>query len=238
MAEKEKQKKKKPPQPWPTRVRRWMARLRDPAVSVPLSILMAVAAFCAVVGSIYLVVFTKEPEAYRGANPSAIAQQQAASALYGYEQTGEFAVPLEAVTSLAVVGDRTYVGGDQRILVLDPDGGFLSQIALDDTPRCIAVGAEDHAFPGRVYVGFTDHVAVFDPEGEQVYDWNVPNERTALTAIAVEMDTISVLDAARKVIYRYSPEGRLLGRSDERPDVPDADDTSLALPLQQTGVRI
>ena len=57
------------------------------------------------------------------------------------------------------------------------DGKKLAEIALQGEPRCLAVGAFDHAKPGQLYVGMDDHVEVYDPQGTRVAVWIVPRPR-------------------------------------------------------------
>lgn len=151
----------------------------------------------------------------RPASPSGNRQQRPTidPALIRYEQTGEIPVSMQQVRAMAVgPGDRIYVGGDRVIRVLDPDGTRCSEIALEDQPRCLAVGGVEHAFPGRVYVGMKDHVEVYDGEGNRQAVWDGLGEKALLTSIAAAEEDLFVADARGTIVLRYDTSGRLLGR--------------------------
>lgn len=197
----------------PTPISGWQARPRALLLVVGFGCLVALTAVLVVA------VLLGGPSWHESANtPLAIQHAEIPQALVGFEQTGEFAIPLESVTALAAAGDRIFVGGDQRVVVLDSNGVLEREIVLNDAPRCIAVAGDDHAFPGRVYIGFANHVEVFTPGGEQTAVWAMPDEGVLITSLAAGMETVFVADAGRKVVYRYSPDGTRLGVIEDRPD--------------------
>jgi len=96
-------------------------------------------------------------------------------ALIEYEQAAAIPVDMQAVRAIAVgPGDRIYVAGDRAIHVFDTDGRQQQEIRLENEPKCLAVAGPNHAFPGRIYVGMTDHVEVLDADGTSAATWAAP----------------------------------------------------------------
>jgi hypothetical protein len=139
-------------------------------------------------------------------------------ALIRYVETGSFGVGLSEVRALAVgPDDRIYVAGDRAVGVFDPGGAKQRQIALDDQPRCLAVGEADGTSPGRIYVGMPRHVQVVGPEGTPQAVWQSPGEKALFTSIAVAEQDVFVADAGNKIVWHYDASGRPVGRIG-RPD--------------------
>ena len=156
--------------------------------------------------------------------------------LIGYEQTAEIETGLNDVRALAVAPDGTIlVGGDGEVRAVGSNSsvggeslrrsaqaakGFAShsglRIELPDEPKCLAVGGEQHAHPGRIYVGTTDYVLAFAPDGQRVAQWERPAEGCRFTAIAAGEEDVLVADSAKSVVWRFDLDGKLLGRIGQR----------------------
>jgi hypothetical protein len=140
-------------------------------------------------------------------------------ALIVYEQTAEIPTGLNEVAALAVGPDgRIYVGGEENdngaIFIFSPDGKKLSAIALDEIPMSLAVGGEDHDFPGRIYVGMSDCVDVFDKDGKSVDKWE--DEFGWLTSIAASAHNIFAADCCQRCVWRFDTLGDVTGKIDGR----------------------
>src|SRR3989304_1759062 len=87
-------------------------------------------------------------------------------ALIQYRQTGEILMDLKQPRALAVGSNgRIFVGGDKAIDILDSNGAKISEINLQFEPQCLAIGGSEHKYPGRIYIGMSDHVEVLDADG-------------------------------------------------------------------------
>lgn len=138
-------------------------------------------------------------------------------ALIQYRQAAE--IPLDVKQARAVaVGpqNRVYVAGDKAILVFEPDGKKAAEIALEDEPRCLAVGNAEHAFPGRVYVGMKGHIEVYDAGGKRLAVWEDLGDKAMLTSIAAAEQDVLVADAGNRIVYRFDKTGKLAGRIGKR----------------------
>jgi hypothetical protein len=108
------------------------------------------------------------------------------------------------------------VAGDKAVEVFEPGGAKHGAFVLDDEPRCLAVAGASHAFPGRVYVGMKNRVEVLDPAGKRVAVWEDLGPKAILTSIAAGENDVLVADAGNRIVLRYDPAGKLLGRIGNR----------------------
>jgi len=134
-------------------------------------------------------------------------------ALIRYHQTAEIPCRMQQARGVAAgPEDRIYVAGDRAIHVFTAEGTLHRQIALNDPPRCLAVGGASHAFPGRLYVGMDHHVEVIDADGRPVERWESLGEKSLVTSVAVAENDVFVADAGGATVVRYDTSGRLIGR--------------------------
>ena len=133
--------------------------------------------------------------------------------LIQFEQTSEIAVSLDALRALAVgPADKIYVAGDQAVRVFSAAGGEVAVIATEGKPSCLAVGGDDHANPGRIYVGTGKRIELFDPAGKPAGSWDVPGENVILTSIAVAKSDVLVADAGNRIVLQYDTTGQVVGK--------------------------
>jgi sugar lactone lactonase YvrE len=114
-----------------------------------------------------------------------------------------------SLTGLAVgPGDDIYALGDSEVRVLDPHGKLLRNWGAPEQAGCLTVAAD-----GRVYVGASDRVEVFDARGTRVGGFTAgeAGQPASITAIKVFGKDILVADASARLIRRYDPSGRPLG---------------------------
>ncbi len=138
-------------------------------------------------------------------------------ALIRYRQTAEFAVEFLEPRAVGVgPGDQVYVAGDKGIHVFKPSGAKLHAFGLDGEPRCLAAAGPDHAFPGRLYVGMKTRVEVLDSAGKRVVVWEDLGPKAILTSIAAAEHDVFVADAGNRIVLRYDPEGKLVGKIGQR----------------------
>jgi len=107
---------------------------------------------------------------------------------------------------------RLYVVGDSMLNVLSPTGNLEKAIELGGQGRCVTLGPE-----GKIYVGTTDHVEIYDPAGEEpLASWEPLGPRAFLTSIVVAGKDVFVADAGNAIVLRYDTAGKLIGRIGEK----------------------
>lgn len=121
-----------------------------------------------------------------------------------YEPVGRpIPTGLSQSRTIAIAADGAiWLTGDKAVVVMDARGTVLRTVECDAAPLCVAFDEG-----GLVYVGLTDHIAVFDAEGEPIADWQKPAENTLITSLAVAGGYVFAADAANKVVLRYTPDG-------------------------------
>ncbi len=138
-------------------------------------------------------------------------------ALIRYSQTGQIDPAMKLPRAVAVGSDdRVYVAGDELIRVFDSAGTEVLQIALEGRPQCLTVAGDDHAFPGRVYVGMREHIEVYSPDGARQAVWQGLGGRAVLTSIATDHENVFLADAGNKIVLRCDTDGQVVGRIGKR----------------------
>jgi hypothetical protein len=145
-------------------------------------------------------------------------------ALLHFEPVQRFAVPRPNPRRLAIdAEDRLHVAAGRYVVTLDRDGNRLGELACAAPVRCVAV-AED----GTRYVGFRDHVEIFDRRGQRVSVWDQVEGRPFLTGLALSPNELFIADSGNRLVWRHDRSGRVLGRIGERD--PDRNIAGLILP--------
>ena len=139
-------------------------------------------------------------------------------ALVKYELTGKIiAAGFSNSRGIVVDGDLIYAAGDESIRVLDLSGSVKKTIELDQPVYCLAV--DDN----KIYVGFKDHVEIYDIEGRQLAKWKSLGESARLTSIAVTKKDVFAADAGNRAVVRYDTEGNIInyiGKKDKDRNIP------------------
>jgi hypothetical protein len=99
---------------------------------------------------------------------------------------------------------RIWVAGDNAIRVLAESGELVNEIKLAGEPRCLALAGQ------RYYIGFKDHVEVYDDEGKRLAAWDGLGPDAVLTSIAVWDSDVFVADAGNRIVVRYDTDGKLI----------------------------
>ena len=128
--------------------------------------------------------------------------------LLRYERSADIPLELQSPRGVAYANEgRLLICGDRALIVLDPGGRVLERHELEAEPTCVAAGSG-----GRVYVGFRDHVEVFDlPEGRR-RAWADLGGQALITSIAVDDGGVYVADAGNRMVLRFDHGGKLVGR--------------------------
>jgi hypothetical protein len=111
-----------------------------------------------------------------------------------------------------------YVAGDKAIRIFSRSGDQLGEIKLDGTPRCLTVTQD-----GTIYAGLSDHVEVYDGQGQLQASWASLGKDAILTSIAVSGDSVFAADAGHRIVIRYDTKGGIInkiGRKDNARNIP------------------
>jgi hypothetical protein len=101
---------------------------------------------------------------------------------------------------------RVLVAGDKAVRCFGADGKAVAEFAAAQ-PLRVAVTPT-----GTVYAAMTDHVEVFDPQGNRTAAWKPAGPKSVITCVAATDSDVFVADAAACLVYRYNWAGELIGR--------------------------
>jgi hypothetical protein len=128
-----------------------------------------------------------------------------------YRQTAQIATDFKKVSALAVdADDRVYVAGDKSLCRFSPQGKLEMRIALSYEPTCLTVGNRQHLAPGRIYVGFADHVEKYEADGVALGVLGQGLEKARFTSISTSEQYIFLADAGQNVVQRFDWTDKLL----------------------------
>lgn len=122
------------------------------------------------------------------------------------------AIAIDSKGNMYIAGDKAisihgYVIGDKGSIALSSGGDLPGSIKLTDMPRCLTVTDD-----GKIYVGMTNYVEVYDSRGKRLASWDSLGERAVLTSIAVSKNDVFVADAGNRIILHYDTAGKLINR--------------------------
>jgi hypothetical protein len=147
---------------------------------------------------------------------TADAYQRADPALIKFQEQGSFPTELKTVRGLATgPDDRVYVAGENSVFVFGSDGKQQAEIPVKAEPTCLAVGGGEHVHPGRLYVGAGSRLFLFDSQAAAGTWTEGFNDKSVITSLAVAEEAVYAADAGNRIVLRFDPDGKLLGRIGE-----------------------
>jgi hypothetical protein len=128
--------------------------------------------------------------------------------LLAFSQTAVIPTGLSEVRTLAVgPHGRVHVAGPREVVALDHAGRRHRVVELEGPASSLAFSGG-----GELFVALGDHVAVFDAAGAPQKTWSPPEPEALLVSLAVTVSTVFAADARHRVVWRYTRDGRLIGR--------------------------
>jgi hypothetical protein len=132
--------------------------------------------------------------------------------LIRYREVGRFQTTQPSPRCFCLTKDGTVlVGAGQQITEYSETGDQLSEFSVEFEIRCLAL-APEHG----LYLGFRDHIEVYDRKGQRRATWETPGKRAYFTAIAATENDVFVADAGSRIVWRYDPAGKIKGRIGEK----------------------
>jgi len=124
--------------------------------------------------------------------------------LIHYKETKNFKVGFENPKGIEIENNKIYVVGDQELKIIDFSGNLINEVGFLEEPHSLDV------LGNKVFVVFEKFVWIVDEEGKTLKKWELEDDDTYLTAIAVRGEEIFVADAGTRKIVRFSENGELL----------------------------
>ena len=101
--------------------------------------------------------------------------------------------------------DRLYAAGDSEVKVFGPGGTLERRWPTSSPPHSVAIAGD-----GRVFVGESGQVEIFDAAGQIAHTWRDAQRLGRVTAIGFVGDDVIAADAAGRTIRRFDAGGRFL----------------------------
>jgi hypothetical protein len=131
--------------------------------------------------------------------------------LIRYEQKRTFATPHLSPRAIALgPNGNLFIAAGKYVTEVKPDGSLVSEFALTDDARCLAVGDD------AIYVGSREQIEHFDLKGQRRGAWEKPAAKSYLTSLAVGANDLFIADAGQRLVLRYDRTGKLISRIGER----------------------
>lgn len=154
-----------------------------------------------------VIMLKQAPDTFVGDNVYLADVEDVDPDLLKYQELDGIVVELKQLYALAIdVEDQIYVAGDNRLLILRPDGSQLHDIKLTAPARCLNIAG------GNIYVGFKDHIEIYDQTGKQLAGWGQIDEKSTITALAAVGNMLFVADAGTRNVWKFDLNGKLLGK--------------------------
>jgi len=122
-----------------------------------------------------------------------------------YKESRNFKINFTTPTAISYQNNRIYLAGDNRLQIIEPSGKLLSEIIMDNQPRCI------FATPEHILIGFKNSVEILSLKEKKINDLDNFNDSTVITSIAENDGKIYVADAGKRKVWVFDLEGRKLG---------------------------
>jgi hypothetical protein len=121
--------------------------------------------------------------------------------LVTYRETKNFNIGFDQPGSIDVKNNKIYVAGDRSVKIVDFSGVLINEIGLPGTPRALEVTGDS------VFVALENRILIFSEKGGKLAEWELPEENTYITSLAVLGKNVFVADAGKRRIVRFTTSG-------------------------------
>jgi len=151
------------------------------------------------------------PPAKKETPPAAKAPQSSSAGTdklpYVFVQEGTLKPGVERPRGIAIdAKDNLYVAGAHGVVVFDPSGKKVREIASSGPATCVTVGGDRD-----VFIAQEARIEVFDAQGKPKTSWGKkgkgPGELGYVTSLAVCDDFVYVADAGNRALHRFAATG-------------------------------
>jgi hypothetical protein len=153
-------------------------------------------------------------------------------ALIRYRELRRFSTPQPDPRRLALAPEgHLLLAASSSLVRITPEGTTLAEIPLPAPPHCVAVAPE-----GLLYVGFQDHIEVFDAKGQSRAVWPTLDGHPWISSLALDANDLFAADAGNRLLLRFDRSGKLTQRIGKRN--PDRNIPGFILPSPYLDVEL
>lgn len=121
-----------------------------------------------------------------------------------YKETKNFKVGFDVPRGITIEKNLIYLVGDQKLKVISSSGKLLDELSFDGEPHTVEVAG------GKIYIAFEKQIKILDKNLQQIDEWQLNDENSYITAIAVSEKEVFVADAGIRKIHRFLLDGTKL----------------------------
>lgn len=132
--------------------------------------------------------------------------QKIDTALILFRENRNFAISFSEPAGVCWRDNQLFIVGDQKMQIIQPNGKLLKEVSFDQKPTCV------YASAGNIFVGFRKSLTVLNRDGKKIDDWKTFSDSTVITSIAEHSGTVFVADAGKRIIRKFSIEGKEQGK--------------------------
>jgi hypothetical protein len=129
--------------------------------------------------------------------------------LIKYREIKRIALRIEKPKAISYKYGMIAIAYDKHIQIIDTSGveQFIKSTTGPNT--CIAISPAH-----TLFVGCTDHIELFDMEGNLLQKWDTISHKAYVTSIAFKDNHVFVANAGDQLVSRFSTDGELLSSFD------------------------
>jgi ligand-binding sensor domain-containing protein len=139
--------------------------------------------------------------------------------LHNYTEIRQIPVDVNKVKAITLDSENNlYAAGQDLIQALNSQGNEVNSFPVTGLVNCLAVDENSD-----LYLGFYDHIEVYDNKGTIKSRWESLGAKAIITSIALTQDSVLAADAGNTVVWRIDRTGKVIqkiGEKNEAKDIP------------------
>jgi len=141
------------------------------------------------------------------------------SSQFCYAEVKRFNPIIEKLEGIAIDDeDNLYLTGLQKVMIYNKNLEFQKGFKIEAEAKNIAISASK-----EIFLGVSNHVEIWNLDGQRIKKWEIFNERSVITSIALAEHSVFVADAGNKLVLEYNYEGEFvkeIGKKDTLNGIP------------------
>jgi len=127
------------------------------------------------------------------------------TALIHYKESRDLSIAFTEPTGVCFLNDQLYVVGDHKMQIIAVNGKLIKEVSFERMPTCVYASNEN------IFIGFRNSLAVLNPDGIRIAEWDLFSDSTVITSVAEKSGIVFVADAGKRMIRKFSIDGKPKG---------------------------
>lgn len=155
-----------------------------------------------------VVMLKRAPETFKDDNIYLSDIELIDSTMLKYKEVDGIGIELDQLSAMTIdKNDKIYISGDNKLLILNPDGSQANEITMNNPANCLTVDGN-----GNIFAGFGNYVGVYDDHGKQITEWARIDHKSVITSMTINENSIFIADAGTRIVWKFDLHGKLLGK--------------------------